>query len=284
MKRDIFTILTAIFCVLFVHVTMYAQEEEEDGGGAQASEIRVFEMQSLDVERGIHTPSLVNLKTHNGMFITAENGGNGTIVANREKAREWETFTIVDLNQGLLMSGDQVHLKTYSRNSYVSASGNGLNASKSKPAQAETFTILKLRGSGPIVFGDKIALMTSQNRYVVAEGGGGEKVNADRTTASVWETFTIVKSKYLQASVLGTWKDIHGNQYNFGQKGNEFWWRAPELKLYGQGTIDGDAIQNEIYAETNHQLKGKVSGELKVIRLDGVAGRIEWSDGMVFTR
>jgi hypothetical protein len=35
---------------------------------------------------------LYALKTYDGHFITAENGGNSYAIANRVQAAEWETF------------------------------------------------------------------------------------------------------------------------------------------------------------------------------------------------
>lgn len=285
------------FVAIFFLVTVFsglvqAQNPSQTGPGSKAgSPLEIPKPPKMvtlpaninDVSRGIYQP-LVNLKVHNGMFLVAEKGGGSKILANREAAREWETFSIIDLNKAPLMSGDRIQLKTYSKPFYVSVSNGSINASRSQAASAETFTIIKLRGSGPIQFGDKIALMSFQNRYVVAEGGGGKMVNANRTKADIWETFTLVRSKFQQVSVQGTWHDTHGNQYNFGQKDGKFWWRAPALMLYGEGTINQETINNKIYAEANHQLKGTVSGTLKDIQLDGFAKRIEWADGMVFQR
>jgi len=44
-----------------------------------------------------YDPSQIHLKTVNGHYVCAENGGGGLVVANRREARERETFTLYDL-------------------------------------------------------------------------------------------------------------------------------------------------------------------------------------------
>jgi len=39
-------------------------------------------------------PKTVSLKTSNGNFVTAENGGGSTVVANRTAIGAWETFVL----------------------------------------------------------------------------------------------------------------------------------------------------------------------------------------------
>ena len=55
----------------------------------------------------------------------------------------------------------------------------------------ETFTIEK-PGGGAISNNDQVHLRTWNGvNFVVAEGGGGEIVRANRTAAYAWETFTL---------------------------------------------------------------------------------------------
>ena len=36
----------------------------------------------------------IHLRAYNGQYVCAEDGGGGEVVANRDKAQEWETFTV----------------------------------------------------------------------------------------------------------------------------------------------------------------------------------------------
>jgi hypothetical protein len=38
--------------------------------------------------------SRIHLRADNGQYVCAEGGGGGEVVANRDSAREWETFTV----------------------------------------------------------------------------------------------------------------------------------------------------------------------------------------------
>ena len=137
----------------------------------------------------------VNLQSSGGKFVVAENGGGGVVNANRPAAREWETFTLLDLNEGELEFGDTVALKTFN-GLFLSAIGGGgaeLVADRIVPADWETFVTVGVASSsfGKIQNGDKIALRTQNGKFVVAEGGGGGIVKADRNARGEWETFRI---------------------------------------------------------------------------------------------
>jgi hypothetical protein len=137
----------------------------------------------------------VNLQASNGQYVVAENGGGGIINANRNVAAAWETFTLVDRNGGLLQHGDSVHLYTFYWWLLQAPGGGGgsLVGSGTMPHAWETFVLQKVSGSSgsTILNGDKVALRTFTSHYVVAEGGGGGVVNANRTAIGPWETFTL---------------------------------------------------------------------------------------------
>jgi hypothetical protein len=148
---------------------------------------------------------LVHLKTHKGFYIVAEKGGGGPVFANRRQAREWETFTLIDINGGQLMSGDRVNLMTYDGKHYLVAEGGGgreVKADRTKARQWETFTISKISGNGTINYGDKISLQAHNGQYMVAEGGGGGPVNANRSKVGEWEKFVLIKN--------GTFREVSG--------------------------------------------------------------------------
>ena len=79
---------------------------------------------------------------------------------------------------------------------YLNAEGGGggrFLAVGAGPGPWETLTIVKLGDPGGVVAsGDRVGLRTVNGRYVVAESGGGDVVNANRPALGPWETFTIV--------------------------------------------------------------------------------------------
>jgi hypothetical protein len=134
-----------------------------------------------------------------GYFVVAEGGGGDVVNANRTAVGPWETFTVIDLNGGSLESGDLINIQSIG-GYYVVAEGGGgdvVNANRTAAQAWETFRIEKLNGGGTIGSGDPISLQAYNGwsccggNYVVAEGGGGSVVNANRGAVGSWETFTI---------------------------------------------------------------------------------------------
>ncbi|HYH97898.1 S8 family serine peptidase [Hyalangium sp.] len=135
-----------------------------------------------------------SLRAYTGHYVVAEGSGGGGVNANRTAIGPWESFTLVDLNDGALNTGDTVYLRADSSH-YVVAEGGGngvVNANRTVSAQWETFRIWKLNGSGTIFSGDSVALQSYTGHWVVAEGGGGSAVNANRTAIGPWESFTLI--------------------------------------------------------------------------------------------
>lgn len=140
---------------------------------------------------GAGTFYIVNLKASNGQFVVAEWGGEREVKANRNAAGDWERFVVIDVNGGNLMAGDQVRLRAQN-GSFVVAEKGLVKANRTTGAAWETFKILKAGGgTGAINSNDKINLQAWDNRWVVAERGGGAEVKADRTAAGAWEAFTL---------------------------------------------------------------------------------------------
>ena len=137
--------------------------------------------------------SPVHLQASNGQYVVAEGSGGGAVNANRSWALGWETFTLIDINGGSLMSGDSVHFQTFDGEHYFVAEGGGgreVKADRTVPLSWETFIIRKVGGSGAITHGDPISLQANNGQYMVAEGGGGGVVNANRDWVLGWERFT----------------------------------------------------------------------------------------------
>lgn len=138
----------------------------------------------------------IRLKAQNGHYVVAEGGGGGVINANRPKASTWETFDLLVLGGGTLLSGSKVHLRTSNNAHYFCAEGGGggqLNATRRQPAEWETFEIIAPDSALglPITDGQNVRLQCSNGFFVCAEGGGGREVNATRRSADSWETFVI---------------------------------------------------------------------------------------------
>ena len=144
----------------------------------------------------------ISLQAHNGQWVVAENNGGGDVNANRDAVGAWETFDLWDINGGSLESGDQVYIWAGGFYCFGAVDGGGswLNASygsncTSTPT-ATRLTIIKIGGGGVLSDFDQIALQTFNGHYVVAEGGGGSYVAANRTAIGPWETFTLRRWGY----------------------------------------------------------------------------------------
>ncbi|GMV21155.1 MAG: hypothetical protein AMXMBFR57_11040 [Acidimicrobiia bacterium] len=153
---------------------------------------------------------LVSFVADNGQFMVAEGNGGGTVNANRNSPGPWETFTLVDLNGGDLWDGDLVALRTEA-GWYLQAlggGGGGFEAVGGGIGAWETFRVRSESGSDSRIDHDEeLTLEAYSGHYVVAEGGGGGIVNANRTAAGAWETFRLYDHGGLEANVgpVGSW-------------------------------------------------------------------------------
>jgi pimeloyl-ACP methyl ester carboxylesterase len=137
----------------------------------------------------------ISLRADNGQYMVAEGGGGGIVNANRSQIGPWETFVLTDLNGGNLMDGDAVAFATSSGHYLQAVWGGGdtMLAAGGYAGPWETFTLVDLDHPGGTVRSwDAVALRSSTGHYVVAELGGGDVVNANRTWIGPWETFRIV--------------------------------------------------------------------------------------------
>ena len=124
---------------------------------------------------------LVAVKTANGQYFCAENGGGDMVNATRDKIGDWETFEVIALNRGYIAlksnNGDYVR---------VSKDGKNVYADSDKIGNRETFQLIGLKNN-------KIALKTYDKKYICAEDGGGGKLVANREKIGSWETFELKK-------------------------------------------------------------------------------------------
>ena len=124
----------------------------ETGGGREliANRTTTGPWESFAVERAdqMSAPLMggdrIMLRTANGQYLCAENGGGGEVVANRVTAGPWETFTIAhaDLSAGEITTGQGVLLRT-ANGQFLCAEGGGgreVTASRAAIGPWETFT------------------------------------------------------------------------------------------------------------------------------------------------
>lgn len=74
----------------------------------------------------------------NNMYLTAENGGGGACVANRESASGWETFNVT------FLAANRVQLQTFAGNWVGMDSNKSLVATATSPGAMETFYLREM--------------------------------------------------------------------------------------------------------------------------------------------
>lgn len=150
----------------------------------------------------------VAIQTYYGNYFLATNGGGSTLYATgTDPNYAYSTLYIYDLNGAQLRGGDPVAvaIKSGSTKYFMVAENGGgdvvnINRVYTDPTQVgpwERFTIQRVSGGANdlISDGEQFALIASNGQYVVAEGGGGGVINANRTSRGPWETFTFVKTE-----------------------------------------------------------------------------------------
>ena len=139
----------------------------------------------------------VSFQAANGKYVVAEGGGGGRVNADRDAIGPWEKFTLIDLNGGILVDGDEVNIKSINGLFVVAEDGGGgvVNADRELAGPWEKFIIRRTIGiccRDRISSGMSIGLRASNRQWVVAENGGGGVVNANRDALGRWETFTLI--------------------------------------------------------------------------------------------
>jgi hypothetical protein len=104
----------------------------------------------------------------------------GHVDANRNEAREWETFTIASHPNG--------SISLLSHMGYLCAEqggGDGVFANRPAVGDWEHWQLINNRDGS-------FSLRTANGHYLTAEGGGGRECNANRTAIGPWEKFHLV--------------------------------------------------------------------------------------------
>lgn len=116
----------------------------------------------------------------NGLLVTADNGGNAPLIANRAAVGPWEQFDRVDLG------GGRIALRAHANNRYVSAGTAPLIASATAIGTAETFDEIR-NPNGTVTL-----RAVANSRYVCADNGGTAPLIANRTAIGTWEQLDLV--------------------------------------------------------------------------------------------
>lgn len=119
----------------------------------------------------------------NGKYVTAEQAGTQSLIANRDSVGLWETFTITTT------SGDQRTLKAAVDNEFVCAEAAGtrpLIANRGSAGVWETYALVT-NPDGSFSF-----RAFANNKFVTAEAGGSQPLIANRDSVGQWEKFQFV--------------------------------------------------------------------------------------------
>lgn len=134
------------------------------------------------------------LRAFNGMYVCAENGGGGVLVANRQAAAEWETF-LADSHPEPPEYCRTVYLRCADGRRWLSAfggGGEGLSSTATRAGGSEKFELIAADpGSGGFPANAQVHLRTSSRHYLQAANGGGGEVSARGPWPREWETFTL---------------------------------------------------------------------------------------------
>lgn len=127
-----------------------------------------------------NTYEKIAIKTINGKYLSAVNGGGSKLTATSDKIGEWETFQIIGLGKGF------VALKSIN-GKYVNATQDGkdIYVNSDEINNREIFQLIKLDNN-------KAAFKTYNKTYICAENGGGGKVVGDRYEIGAWESFELI--------------------------------------------------------------------------------------------
>ena len=141
----------------------------------------------------------VALRTYHSNYLSAAHCGDREVNGAAASVGPCETFTLYDVNGGVLMDGDTVYLQAPNGSFVVAENGGAggcigcespLSANRAVAGHWETFTIHRAVGAGRIADGDAISLQAYRRDFVAAEPDG--RVNANRVVPREWETFILM--------------------------------------------------------------------------------------------
>jgi len=119
----------------------------------------------------------------NGKYVTAEDGGQQPLIANRTAIGPWEQFQILDQGNGF------VALRSLANGLYVTADNAGASPLIANRTAVGPWEQFRLTDTG----GGKFAIIARANGdYVTAENAGNSWLIANRTAIGSWEQFSMV--------------------------------------------------------------------------------------------
>jgi hypothetical protein len=177
--NSIFRTVLGLACLGFAACAADASSSSTDVTDDEAS---LPQISGPAIGFGCRAPKIA-LRTANGNYVVAENGGGAEVKADRIAAGPWETFTVGDEGFG------KITLQANNGNYVVAEEGGGgaVNANRTEVGPWEVFTVERVSLRENIW-----AFKSANGNYVVAEEGGGGAVNANRTTLGPWEKFKVI--------------------------------------------------------------------------------------------
>jgi beta-glucanase (GH16 family) len=239
------------------------------------------------------TESTVTLRTRlQNRYIAAQNNGGGAVTAVATVPQAWETFTLVDENNGALDSGDIVGLRAGNGQFVQAVNGGGgaVNATGAALLDWERFRIFK-QGGGQVRSGDTIALQTIvSGRWLSAENGGGSTVSASGPAYDTWEQLVItLGGAPPPPPPPPSWRLVWQDEFDGPTIDESKWvyevrgpgWVNNELQNYTNRRWENARIENgALVIEARRDFFG---GEYSSARLK-TAGRASWTYGRVEAR
>lgn len=130
----------------------------------------------------------IAIKTMNGHYFCADNGGGGEVHANRDNVSFWESFTLEP-------KGDKKFSLRAQNGQYISSENPlSLLANKTSAGENEIFEIIELDET-------RVAIKCASGKFLCSVSGGGKQITATSDKIKEHEAFTIVKlrSNYLKS-------------------------------------------------------------------------------------
>jgi len=127
----------------------------------------------------------INIKAFNNKFVCADATVSGTLVADRDEAKEWEEFIVYSFDSVTIA------LKSSFNSKYISSDGNKdseLIANRDTIGELELFTIIKL-DSG------RVAFKAFNGGFVSADQTLNSHLVANRKEIGAWEKFIILRGQ-----------------------------------------------------------------------------------------
>ncbi len=122
----------------------------------------------------------VAFKVPNGQYLVAENGGSGSLLANSDRIKTWETFRLITLENG------KVALQAPLKQEYLSVLADGNFAWVGDIKEYEKFDLVRMADN-------KVALKGYHGKYISIQQGGGGTVIANGLAIKEWEILELIE-------------------------------------------------------------------------------------------